>query len=77
MFDKAYYESKLAKVKARSDRTVQEYVNAGIKFGQDVADLNNETKEVQQLIAEATAKEGPKEVIAKEPKKYDKTPIVR
>jgi peptidoglycan hydrolase CwlO-like protein len=56
MFDKNYYEEKLNKLKAKNQQILQDYINTGIKFGQDIADLNAEFKEVQQLIDENTKK---------------------
>lgn len=67
-FDLEYYKNKLAALQQKNNRIIQEYVNVGIKFGQDVAELNNEFREVNQMIVENTPKE---------PKKNEKTSNLR
>ena len=56
-FDLEYYKNKFAALQQKNNRIIQEYVNVGIKFGQDVAELNNEFREVNQMIVENTPKE--------------------
>ncbi len=60
-YDKKYYEEKLNKLKVKNQEILQGYINAGLKFGQDIAELNIELREVQQLIIENAPKEEPKQ----------------
>lgn len=51
-FNKQFYTDKLAKLQHKNQRILQEYINTGIRFGQDIAELNQEIQEIQQLIKE-------------------------
>lgn len=61
MFNKQYYTDKLAKLQVKNNQVLQEYINVGVKFGQDITYLNSELLETKQLLDEATIKEEPKE----------------
>ena len=65
MFNKQFYEEKLNKLKEKNQKVLQEYINTGVKFGQDINEINVEIGEINKIIAENTPKEEVKEVKAK------------
>jgi hypothetical protein len=50
IYDKKYYEEKLKKLQTKNNQILQNYVNVGIQFGIDIAYLQDEIKETQQMI---------------------------
>jgi predicted RNase H-like HicB family nuclease len=56
-FNKQFYTDKLAKLQQKNQRILQEYINTGLKFGQEIAELNSDLQETSKLIEENTVKE--------------------
>ena len=63
MFNKQFYTDKLQKLQQKNLKLCQQYINDGIKFGQDIAELDAEAGEINKLIAENE----PKTAIEKQP----------
>ena len=65
-FNLQFYTDKLDKLKEKSNKTLQEYINTGIKFGQDINEINVEGQEIEKIIAENTPNPDAKELPLKE-----------
>ena len=63
MFNLTFYKEKLQKLQQKNQRILQEYISNGLKFGQDIQELNQDMQETQKLVEENTPKEKEEKIV--------------